>query len=41
MTEILGNTLPHAKTKHAKTIGVHEQTHASLKKARKLETGER
>ena len=38
---VLGNTLKHATTKHAQTIGLHERSHASIKKASKIETGER
>ena len=38
---ILGVTLKHATTKHAQTIGLLEQSHASIKKALKIETGER
>ena len=38
---ILGTTLKHATTKHARTIGLLEQSHASIKQALKIETGER
>ena len=38
---VLGVTLKHATTKHAQTIGLLERSHASLKKALKIETGER
>ena len=38
---VLGITLKHATTKHAQTIGLHEQSHASIKQALKIETGER
>ena len=41
VAEVLGITLQHATTKHAKTIGMLERTHASLKKTLKIETGER
>ena len=34
---VLGNTLKHANTKHAQTIGLPERSHASIK----IETGER
>ena len=37
----LGFTLKHATTKHAQTIGLLEQSHASIKHALKIETGER
>ena len=37
----LGITLKHATTKHAQTIGLLEQSHASIKQAFKIETGER
>ena len=37
---VLGNTLKHATTKHARTIGLLEQSHASIKQALKIETGE-
>ena len=36
-----GITLKHATTKHAQTIGLLEQSHASIKQALKIETGER
>ena len=39
--EVLGNTLKHATTKHAQTMGMLERTHASLRKTLKIETGER
>ena len=38
---ILGITLKHAITKHAQTIGLLERSHASIKQALKIETGER
>ena len=38
---VLGLTLKHATTKHAQTIGLLERSHASIKKALKIETGER
>ena len=38
---VLGVTLKHATTKHAQTIGLLERSHASIKKALKIETGER
>ena len=38
---VLGITPKHATTKHAQTIGLLEQSHASIKKALKIETGER
>ena len=37
----LGITLKHATTKHARTIGLVERSHASIKQALKIETGER
>ena len=41
VTGVLGNTLKHATTKHAQTIGLLERSHASIKQALKVETGER
>ena len=41
MAGLLGSTLKHATTKHAQTIGMLERSHASLKQALKIETGER
>ena len=41
VAEVLRITLQRAITKHAQTIEKLEQTHASLKKALKAETGER
>ena len=38
---VLGITLKHAATKHAQTIGLLERSHASIKQALKIETGER
>ena len=38
---VLGVTLTHATTKHAQTIGLLERSHASIKKALKIETGKR
>ena len=38
---VLGNTLKHANTKHAQTIGLLERSHMSIKQALKIETGER
>ena len=38
---VLGITLKHATTKHAQTIGILERSHASIKQALKIETGER
>ena len=38
---VLGITLQHATTKYAQTIGLLEQSHASIKQALKIETGER
>ena len=38
---ILGITLKHATTKHAQTIGLLKQSHAAIKQASKIETGER
>ena len=37
----LGITLKHATTKHAQTIGLVERSHASIKQALKIQTGER
>ena len=41
VTGVLGITLKHGTTKHAQTIGLLEQSHASSKQALKIETGER
>ena len=38
---VLGITLKHATTKHAQTIGLLEQSHASTKQALEIETGKR
>ena len=38
---VLGITLKHATTKHAKTIGLLERSHASIKQALKIQIGER
>ena len=38
---VLGITLNHATTRHAQTIGLLERSHASIKQALKIETGER
>ena len=38
---VLGITLKHATTKHAQTIWLLERSHASVKQALKIETGER
>ena len=38
---VLDITLKHATTKHAQTIGLLERSHASIKQALKIETGER
>ena len=38
---VLGNTLKHATTKHAQTIGLLEGSHSSIKQALKVETGGR
>ena len=38
---VLGITLKHATTKQAQTIGLLERSHASIKQALKIETGER
>ena len=38
---VLGITLKHATTKHAQTIGLLERSHASIKQAFEIETGER
>ena len=37
---VLAITLKHATTKHAQTIGLLEQSHASIRQALKIETGE-
>ena len=41
VADVLGITLKHATTKHAQTIGLLEWSHASIKQALKIETGER
>ena len=38
---VLGTTLKHASTKHAQTTGLLERSHASIKRALEIETGER
>ena len=38
---VLGSNLKHATTKHAQTVGLLERSHASIKQALKIETGER
>ena len=40
MAGVLGITLKHATAKHAQTIGLLDQSHASIKQALKVETGE-
>ena len=35
---VLGITLKHAKTKHSRTTGILEQSHASIKQVRKVKT---
>ena len=40
-TQILEIQISHASTKHAQTIGILEKTHASIKTALKISTGER
>ena len=41
VASVLGVTLKHATTKHAQTIGLLERSHASIKQALEIETGER
>ena len=41
MAGVLGITLKHATTNQAQTIGLLEQSHASVKQALQKETGER
>ena len=41
VTGVLGITLKHATTKHARTIGLLERSHASIKQSLKIETDER
>ena len=41
VTGVTGITLKHATTKHAQTIGLLERSHASIKQALKIETGDR
>ena len=38
---VLGNTLKHATTNNTRTIGQLKQSHASIKQALKIETGDR
>ena len=38
---VLGITVKHATTKHARTFGLLERSHASIKQALKIETDER
>ena len=38
---VLGLTLKHATTNHARTVGLVERSHASMKQLLKIETGER
>ena len=38
---VFGITLKHAITRHAQTIALLEQSHASIRQALKFETGER
>ena len=38
---VLGTTLTNATTNHAQTIGLLEQSHASIKKTLEIETGKR
>ena len=41
VASVLDITLKHATTKHAQKIGLLDQSHASIKQALKIETGER
>ena len=41
VASVLGITPKHATTKHAQTLGLLEQSHALIKQALKIETGER
>ena len=41
MAAVLGITLKPAITKHAQTTGMFEQSHASVKQALSIETGQR
>ena len=41
MAGVLGISIKHATTKHAQTIGLLERSHASIKQALNIETGER
>ena len=41
MAGVLGITLKYAPTKHTQTIGLLERSHATIKQALKIETGER
>ena len=41
VTGVLSITLKHATTKHAQTIGLLKRSHASIKQALKIKTGER
>ena len=40
VAEMLGKTLKHATTKHARTIGVLERAHATIKTSLKKAPGE-
>ena len=40
VAELLGISLKHAKTKHAQTIGILEQAHATNKTSLKMASGE-
>ena len=41
VADVLKTTLHHATTKNAQTIGMLQRSHASLKQAKRIETGER
>ena len=41
VADVLGNTLKHATTEHAQTIGLLERSDASIKQALTIDTGER
>ena len=41
VTGVLGVSLKHAATRHARTVGLLARSHASIKQAKKIETGER
>ena len=41
VADVLGITPKHATTKHVQTVGLLQRSHASIKQALKIKTGER